>query len=120
MAKKKPDPPKPWELTQEQIASITNEEFIKGTSRLLPPIADIPKAFWGKNIYTSIVEAMYVGEKPPAGEVSFNPGFVNDGVSLARMSMSHLRDMNVDYDYRIAGVAYMISKVVHITAILNP
>lgn len=120
MAKKKPEEKKPWDITQEEIASITNEEFICGTSRLLPPVDEIPKAFWDGNIYTRIAEAIYTGDRPPPGQVDFNPGFVNDGASLARITMAHIGDMNGDYDHRIAGVGYMISKIVHVTAILNP
>jgi hypothetical protein len=119
MAKKKPEEKKPWSLTQEEIASITNEEFIRGTSRLLPPVDEIPKAFWDGNVYTRIVEAMYVGAKPEHAQIDFLPGFVNDGTSLARVTMAHVRDMQADYDHRIAGVGYMISKIVHVTIIIN-
>lgn len=120
MAKKKPEDKKPWALTQAQIASITNEEFVKGTSRLLPPVGEIPKAFWDGNVYTRIAEAMFIGQKPEHAQVDFQPGFVNDGTSLARVTMAHLRDMTADYDHRIAGIGYMISKIVHITTIINP
>lgn len=110
---------KPWDITQEQLASITDEECIRGTSRLLPPVDEIPKPFWDGNVYTRIVEAMYVGAKPDHAQIDFNPGFVHDGTSLARATLSHVRDMNADYDHRIAGIGYMISKVIHVTVIIN-
>ena len=116
----KPEEKKPWTLTQADLLSITMKEYAMGTSRLLPPVDEIPKAFWDGNVYTRIVEAMYVGEKPPAGQIDFQPGFVNDGSSMVRTMMAHVRDMNQDYDYRIAGIGYMISKIVHITIIINP
>lgn len=109
----------PWFITQYDISGITNEEFIFGTSRLLPPIDEIPKTFWAGNVYTRIIEAMYVGEKPEHAQIDFLPGFVNDGTSLSRVTMAHLRDMTGDYDHRIAGIGYMISKIIHVTTILN-
>lgn len=116
----KPVEKKPWDITQTDIESITDREFIHGTDRLLPPADEIPKAFWFGNIYTRIVEAMYDGDSPPPGQVDFNPGFVNDGRSLARVVMAHVRHMNSDYDHRIAGIGFMISKIVHVMAILKP
>lgn len=115
--KKKPAEQASWTLTQEDVASITQEETLKGTHRLLPPVEEIPKAFWDGNVYTRIVEAMYVGEKPEHAQIDFNPGFVNDG-NLSRMTTAHLRDMSQDYDHRIAGIGLMISKVIHVTTIL--
>lgn len=117
--KKKTEPKKPWDITQSQVESITHKEFIYGTTRLLPPEDEIPKEFWTSNIYTRVVEAMYVGEKPEHAQVDFLPGFINDGISLARVTMAHIRSVEPSYEHKIAGVAYLISKVVHITAILN-
>ena len=117
--KKQVEPKKLWNITQKDIGSITNQEFIYGTSRLLPPVDEIPKSFWDGNVYTRIVEAMYIGDKPKHAQVDFLPGFVNDGTSLARVTMAHLRDMNSDYDHRIAGIGYMISQIVHVTVIIN-
>jgi hypothetical protein len=120
MAKKKPEMRKPWDLVQVDVTSITDKEFVTGTARLLPPVDEIPKAFWDGNIYTRIVEAMYTGDPIPPGQIDFNPGFVNDGASLSRMVMAHIRDMHGDYDHRMAGIGLMISKVIHVTAILKP
>jgi hypothetical protein len=120
MSKKKPKEKKPWSITQEDIASITNEEFIRGTDRLLPPLDEIPKAFLKGNVYTRIVEAMYVGDKPEHAQIDFLPGFVNDGTSLARVTMAHMRYMmGTDYHHKIAGIGYMISKIIHVTIIIN-
>ena len=117
---KKPAPPKPWELTQAQIDTITDSEFRYGTMRMLPPVNDIPKEFFSStNIYVRIVDALYVGEEPPFGQVDFNPGFRKDGRAMMRVIMAHLRCVQPDYDHKIAGIALMISKVVHITAILT-
>lgn len=116
---KKTEPPKPWDMTQADMLSVTTDEFIRGTDRLLPPVAEIPKPFWDGNIYTRIVEAMDVGEVPPPGEVHFHPGFNSDGKSLTRMILAHLRHFDGDIDHRTAGIGYMISKVVHVTSILT-
>lgn len=117
MSKKKPEPPKPWSLTQADLESITKQEALLGTVRLLPPVGEIPKEFWGTNIYVRIVESMYSGDNPPAGAVHFHPGFT--GLNMQPCIMAHLKSFEPDYDHKIAGVAYMIYKIVHVTAILN-
>jgi hypothetical protein len=117
--KKAPEPPKPWNITQADLDSITELEFWRGTQRLLPPIDEIPTEFWDGNIYTRIAEAVYVGEPPPPGQVDFNSGFINDGQSLHKAVLAHIRCMDANYQHRIAGVGLIISKVVHVTAILN-
>jgi hypothetical protein len=110
---------KPWELSQADVDSISDTEWRYGTVRLLPPESEIPKEFWGSNIYSRIVEAMYVGDTPPMGEVTFNPGFRQDGKAMSRCIMAHLRSVHPEYEHKIAGIAYMISKIVHVTSILT-
>lgn len=111
-------PKKPWDITQADVDSITPKEFIYGTDRLLPPVDQIPHEFFKGNVYTRLVEAMYVGDVPPMGEVTFNHGF-KETRNLGRLSTAHLRSVQPDYDHKIAGIAYMISKIVRITSILT-
>lgn len=116
---KKPSKQPIWSVTMTDILSITDEELRRGTLRLLPPADDIPEAFWAGNAYTRIPEALYVGDRPEHAQIDFLPGFDNDGFSLQRVTLAHLRCIDADYDYRIAGIGYLLSKVIHITSILN-
>lgn len=108
-----------WSISQADIDSITMNEMIYGTDRLLPPMSDIPHAFHMGNIYTRIAEAMYVGDKPAHGEVTFLPGFREDGSAMTACVLAHVKCILPEYDHKIAGVGYMISKIVHITVILT-
>lgn len=108
------------------MASITDAEFIHGTDRCLPPFNEIPKAYFvngefkpSANMYTRIADSMYCGEPVPKGEVVFLPGFEGSGQNMARFLMAHLKSIEADYDYKLAGVAYMMTKIVTITAILT-
>lgn len=117
---KKPPPTKPWDITQADLDSITTPEYIHGTQRLLPPLDEIPKEFFNHhNIYVLIAEALYVGDEPPFGEVSFNPGFIEDGKHMVRAILAHIRCFKPEYEHKIAGIAYMISKIVRVTQIVN-
>lgn len=118
MAEKKAVPA-PWSLTQEQLDSITDHEVRTGTARLLPPVAEIPKEFWAGNVYTRIVESLYIGEQPAHSEVEWLPGF-NGPEAITRMCFSHIREIGPEYDHKIAGVGYMISKLMRVTPILVP
>lgn len=122
----KPEEPKPWGITQADMESITDKEFIYGTNRCLPPFSEIPKEYFvngefkpSANMYTRIADAMYCGEPVPKGEVNFLPGFEMAGQAMARFLMAHLKSIEADYDHKMAGVAYMMTKIVKITAILT-
>ena len=100
-----------YSLTQAQIDTPVEAS----TSQFLPPIKEVPKEFWQGNIYTQIIEAWYVGEKGPAALYDFNEGYTQDGKKIKAFLMCHLKDINPMYEHRIAGVAYMLSKVFTIT-----
>lgn len=118
MPRKKPDPvpeaPKPWSLTQADLDATTALEWAFGTTRCLPPEDQIPKEFWepwnGKpNIYISIIDALFCGNDVPEGELVFNDGFT--GENLMKCVEAHLRSFAPRHEHKIAGLAYMISKV---------
>lgn len=120
MAKSKPVEKKPWSLTQADINSTTQLEFVWGTTRLLPPVEIIPKPFWDGNTYSRIADSMFVGAPPPAGEVIFNPGFSpQDAPAMMRCLMAHMKSFEPDHHHKIAGVAFMMAQIVHVTAILT-
>jgi hypothetical protein len=115
----KPVAQQSWSITQADIDSITKPEAVWGTTRLLPPEEEIPKEFWGTNIYTRIADAMFVGHPAPAGEIQFHPGFREDGPATFQCVMAHMKSFDPKHEHKIAGVAYMISKIMHVTAILT-
>ena len=100
-----------YSLTQEQI----DTEVGTSTSQFLPSIKDIPKEFWQGNIYTQVIEAWYVGEKGPPALYVFNTGYGPDAKKIKAFMNAHLMDFEPMYEHRIAGVAYMLSKVFTIT-----
>lgn len=111
-------------LTQADIESITDEEYVRGTARFLPKEEDIPLEYWGwfkgveRNIYFRIAEEMYTGDPVPAGEVSINPGFTGKG--LQRFLVAHMKNIHAEYQHRMAGMAYLMSRVVTITPLEKP
>lgn len=124
MAKKKTpeavvEAPKPWAITQADIDSITGMEVCRGTDRFLPPPDIIPDPFWGwakgknnpANIYWHMADALYTGSDVPAAAYTFNEGYEQNGPKLFDFLMGCLRTIEPDIDHKIAGVAFIISKV---------
>ena len=110
----------PYTLTQEQIDSITDLEIAWGTTRLLPAWEDIPGGFRGytHDIYVQIVDAMFCGEKMPAGSLTVNEGFDGSPEGLDkfhRCVKAHLRSFEPKHEHKIAGLALMIQTVMTIT-----
>lgn len=91
MTHKKPVVQEPWSLTQDDIDALTDKEYNGSTTRCLPPLEEIPVDFMVGNIYTQIAEAIRFGERIPAGEVVWQPGFKPDSVSMVRFLLAHLR-----------------------------
>lgn len=99
-------------FTQEEINGFTETR----TSKYLPGLKEIPKEFWQGNIYTRVIEAWYVGEKGPPAAYVIHTGFnISDAKVTKKFLMAHLTDFESLYEHRIAGVAYMLSKVFTIT-----
>lgn len=97
-----------YELTQEDIDSLQSHR----SSQFLPQWKDLPDEFCeGSNVYCKVIEAWYVGEKEPPASYTFNPGFRTEGKQAKKFLMAHLNDFDQDYDLRIAGVAFMLSKI---------
>lgn len=115
----------PYQLTQADLESVTDKELAGGTTRLLPAPDQIPPEFYGPfkgygagNVYFRMAEAVYAGDPPPAGEVSFNPGFMA-GPVFRRSITAHIRAIDPDYQDKIAGVAYMLSIILTIKETKN-
>jgi hypothetical protein len=113
--------PKPWAITQADIDSITGMEKLRGTDRFLPPADMIPDEFWGwpkkakANIYWHMADCLYTASDVPAAVYAFNDGFEQDGRKLFDFLMGCLRSLEADTDHKIAGTAFIISKVLTMT-----
>lgn len=54
-----------YQLTPEQIGSITDPEWAFSTERLLPAWEDVPEEFRKGNIYTELASAIFYGTEMP-------------------------------------------------------
>lgn len=122
MPRKKQEPSlAPWAVTQADIDATTKLEEAFATTRCLPPEDIIPDEFfgWAKgatgNIYFHMSDALFTGSPMPVGEVTFNEGFREDGEALFRFLMAHMRSFEPSHGHKIAGVAFIISKIITIT-----
>ncbi|ONF42519.1 hypothetical protein BTO32_15005 [Marinobacter lutaoensis] len=99
---------KPYSLTPEQVASITDVELAFSTERLLPTWEEIPEDFKRGNLYTSLAEAIFYGTELPACKVELNDGVKPE--HLNRCVRAHLQSFGPKHEHKIAGVGYMISQ----------
>lgn len=102
------------QITPELLKSITNEEVL-GTARLLPAKDDIPKIFWEKdNPYSELIHALYFQMALPAYQIVFKPGFEQCKADLNKCIDAHLKVQDIPFDYKVAGIAYLLSQVVEL------
>ncbi len=99
-----------YSLTLDQIESVTDLECAWGTTRLLPPMAEIPADFTEQrkdNPYVELVNALF--NRRPLPEMEFH---LIDGLSrqkLNRCVQAHLASREPKHEHKVAGVAYLIS-----------
>ncbi len=96
-----------YELTPEQIASITKPEMAFSTQRLLPAWEDIPEEFKSGNIYTNLASAIFYGTEMPECTVALNDGI--EPKALNECIRAHLKSFGPQHEHKIAGVGYMIA-----------
>lgn len=97
-----------YTLTPDQIASVTDVEFVFSTQRLLPKWEDIPEEFKAGNEYTALVEAIFYNRlRPGMGEIELNPGVEPE--ALNRCIRAHLSSFGPKHEHKIAGVGYMLA-----------
>lgn len=114
---------KEYTLTQEDINKTSDNEFNFGTMRCLPLMDAIPQEFFEnpistKNIYIRIADSIFCGEPAPSGDIVFNPGFESSGKAVKAMQKfinAHMRSFEPLYTHKIAGIGFMLSKIVTVT-----
>lgn len=96
-----------YQLTPEQIGSITDPEWAFSTERLLPSWDDIPEEFKDGNLYTKVAEAIFHGEPIPDCGIEMKEGVEPE--KLNRCIRAHLKSFGPKHEHKIAGVGYMIA-----------
>ncbi|KPM97654.1 hypothetical protein [Vibrio alginolyticus] len=97
-----------YELTPEMVSSITDVERAFSTTRLLPPMDEIPEEFFSdENIYTKISNAMIFQQNMPNGVVLFDKGY--EEADMVKCVEAHAESYSPKHEHKVAGVAYMIS-----------
>ncbi|MCF6783940.1 hypothetical protein [Stutzerimonas stutzeri] len=96
-----------YQLSPEQIGSITDPEAAFSTHRLLPSWEDIPDEFKEGNAYTQLAEAIFYGREMPECEIELNEGV--EAEKLNRCIRAHIASWWPKHEHKIAGVGYMIA-----------
>lgn len=97
-----------YNVSLEDMASISDVELAFSTERLLPAWEDIPVEFQRGNRYTELAEAMFCGRALPSCEIEMKDGF--DPQALNRAVRAHLQSFGPKHEHKIAGVGYMIAQ----------
>lgn len=111
-----PETPKPWSISQTDLDQTNPLEIAWGTTRCLPSEEGIPRDFWPNivgyrgNTYLHLVDALFCGDSVPDVEFSYNEGFT--GNKLMEFTMAHLRSFEPSHEHKIAGLAFMLSKII--------
>jgi hypothetical protein len=104
-----------YEVTKEQIRSITVAEVVLGTTRLLPRRQEIPARFWRPNPYSAVAQTTQLEQDVAAGHVLLRQGFIEgDAPAIKLCILAHMRAHGIDRGYQIAGIALMISRICEI------
>lgn len=104
-----------YNITPEQVNEFTEAKKIFGSTKYLPANDDIPEAFKSflgsgeARPYVQMVNSMFFGDKMPEYEMSINDGFSKEQV--IKCIRAHLTSWEPKHEHKIAGVAYMLSKM---------
>lgn len=96
-----------YSISPDDLKHITDIEIAFGTTKFLPPPAEIPPSFYRGNLYTRVVDAMFANAKVPDAPIQLNEGV--DPNLLYRCVSAHLRSWEPKHEDKIAGIGYMIS-----------
>lgn len=77
------------------------------TGKLLPPVEDIPKEFFGENKWTRLADLCFAGT-PPLGTL-VTPKPTLDYELVVRQIKACLGSFEPKHQNKIAGVAYLLS-----------
>ena len=102
-----------YQVTPEDMGSISDVEMAFSADRLLPPWEDIPREFREGNQYTLMAEAIMYDRPLPEGTIELKEGFNPE--MLNRAVQSHLQSHGAAHEHKIAGVGYMMSMACTLT-----
>lgn len=107
----------PYTITPEMAASVTQAEQAFGTTRLLPPYDALPLAFQEGTgeamVYHQLVNAIFYGWPLPDGDIELRAGVTAE--VLRNCTMAHLSSFGPKHEHKMAGVAYMVSRLATLT-----
>ena len=96
-----------YQLSPEQIDSITEPEVAFSTERLLPPWEAVPEDFRMGNVYTELATAIFYGTELPKCTIILNEGV--EAEKLNKCIRAHLQSWGPKHEHKIAGVGLMIA-----------
>ncbi len=103
-----------YELSVEDVNSITKAEFAFSTERLLPNWNDIPDDFKAGNSYTQFVEKLFYGSPLPNCNIELKMNIEPE--SMKQCILAHLSSFAPKHEHKIAGVGFMLYQM----CILSP
>lgn len=101
-----------YTFSPADLASVTLDEVIYGTERLLPAWDAIPADFKNKsNPLNAFVRALAFGTDAPDGNVVYKAGYSTEDVEVQVLHLirAHVICENPTIEHRIAGIAFMLS-----------
>lgn len=97
-------------ISISDLQSITTLDASFGTTKYLPAREDIPKEFESsRNPYVRVINAIFHGEKMPDMSINLAPGVQIP--LLQRFIRAHLASFEPKHEHKIAGVAYLLSRL---------
>lgn len=104
------------QISQSDIEKTTDLEAAFATTRCLPKWEEIPAEFkqdyTSGNLYIAMIDAWFCGSPLPNANITFNPGFKEDGKAIQKFIMAHLKSFDPKHEHKIAGCAYLLSQII--------
>lgn len=103
-----------YNVTSKDASSISTLEAAFGTTRFLPALSEIPpEYFHGDNLYVQVVTAIFYDHPLPDLHMLLAPDLEASPLNL--IIRAHLRSCEPAHEHKIAGVAFLLSRLVEIT-----
>ncbi len=107
-----------YEVTIEQIRSVSDAEFVFSTSRLMPVPGQLPERFIRGNEYTVWVERYWAGLSLDSFDVRVMAGVALNELQFA--IKAHLKSDVYPLKHRVSGMALLLSQFAKIKVGIGP
>ncbi|WP_323946942.1 hypothetical protein [Aeromonas hydrophila] len=95
-----------YELSVEDVNSVSDAELAFSTVRFLPKWDDIPDGFKDGNRYTKFVEKLFYGSGLPEYEIEIKMDITPE--ALRKCILAHVNSFAPKHEHKIAGVGFML------------